>query len=111
MSMDAYWICYKKVTRDFKEFVLTLAIPYYASIEIGNESHGGIARVSDVKILKAETLSGEAVDKDTFYSLYDWQFQYRIGEQIKADMASSKGIYCVTDVGQARRFMARKGDV
>jgi hypothetical protein len=103
MSMDAYWICYKKVTRDFKEFVLTLAIPYYASIEIGNESHGGIARVSDVKILKAETLSGEAVDKDTFYSLYDWQFQ--------ADMASSKGIYCVTDVGQARRFMARKGDV
>jgi hypothetical protein len=110
MTDEFSWIVYKKATRDFKEFVLTLAVPYDSKVEIGVESHGGMARVSDVVVLKAETLSSQPAEKDTFYSLYDWGFQYKIGEKITSDMDSSKGIFCVTDKDQARRFMSRSED-
>ena len=106
-SIDAYWIAYKKVTRDFKEFILELGIPYDANIADASDCHGNIVRTDSVVVLKAETLTGEPSGFEKFYSMYDWNFEYKIGQKITSDLKTSKGIFCFLRKAEARRFMKK----
>jgi hypothetical protein len=105
--MEAYWIAYKKVTRDFKEFVLTLGIPYNAQVADASDCHGNIVRTSDVVVLGAEHLDGTPAPQTKFYSMYDWNFVYNIGQQASSDLAVSKGIFCFLSKIDAKKFMNR----
>jgi len=83
--MDAYWIAYKKVTRDFREYILELGIPYNAEVADASDCHGNIVRTSTVMVLRAETLDGREAPHRKFYSMYDWNFEYKIGQKTTLD--------------------------
>lgn len=100
---DFCWIAYKKVTRDFREFVLTLAIPYDA----GLAPQGAAIRSDSVVVLGAEDVNGIPVKYDKFYSMYDWSFIYQIGNPAKSSLDTTKGIFCFASKDDARNFMTR----
>lgn len=103
-STEYSWIVFKKVTRDFKEFILTLAVHYNAEM---TDATSGMLRADSAVVLKAETLAGDPVPHETFYSMYDWKFEYRVGRPVVSPLDKTKGIYCFTDKAQARMYMSR----
>lgn len=109
MEIDAYWLAYKKVTRDFHEYILTLGIPYDADVADASDCHGNIVRTSDVIVLKAECLDGSPTKHDKFYSMYDWSFEYKIGKRIESPLGWTKGVFCFLCKSDAVRFMSRAG--
>lgn len=94
-------LVYKKVTRDFKEFVLTLRVPDSACI-ISKEEH---LQASAVEVLAAEDMAGNPTPHETFYSLYDWTFKYKVGENVESDICRTRGIYCFKSKVKAVKFM------
>lgn len=96
-------IVYKKVTRDFKEFILTMKVPTSASL-ISKEDH---LQASSVEIIAAEDMDGNKVPHEVFYSMYDWNFVYKVGARIDSDICRTKGIYCFRSKMKAVRFMER----
>ena len=93
---------YKKVTRDFQEFILTLRILG----PVTRDAHG-MPRTSKALVLAAHRLDGSRTDHVLFYSLYDWGFTYLVGETASADLTGNGGIHFVPTVEAARRFMRR----
>lgn len=94
-------ITYKKVTNRFQEYILTLEVvgEYVAC--------GSAIRAERVFVKSAETKSGRPVEGNRFFSLYDWNFEYRVGQIAESDLKATKGIYCFTDKALAVAFMAR----
>lgn len=99
-------IVYKKVTRDFKEFVLTLRVPVSACI-ISKEDH---LQASAAEVVAAEDMDGKPSSHKVFYSLYDWNFTYKVGEKVESDICRTKGVYCFKSKVKAVTFMERIGD-
>lgn len=99
-------IVFKKVHRDFKEFILTLRVPESAlTITKGDD-----VQASSVEIISAEDLNGNPVPHDTFHSMWDWRFTYKVGTRVDSDICRTRGIYCFKSKPRAVKFMARSGD-
>lgn len=94
-------IAYKKVTRDFRPFILTLEVPEQEAV--------GMMRVTEAIVVSAETLEGSPTEHVHFYSLYDWNFSYRVGGSVRAEVTKhGGGIYCMISKEDARNFMSCK---
>lgn len=92
-------IAYKKVTRDFAEYILTLSIPADARTEpFGID----MMRTSAALVVSAESLDGRPVPHREFFSLYDWNFKYEVDREA-SDL--KHGIYCCLSKADARNFM------
>lgn len=99
---------YKKVMRDFKEYILQASFDE-DDVVFEDDKFVNVKKATCLSVLNFPHSGNAGLPtlQTKFYSLYDWNFVYNLGEEAKS---CGRGIFLCRRLEDAQNFMKRAED-